>query len=272
MRFGVVSDPHLEFDPPRQRRWINPFEPHRVEQRLAEAIERFGEANVDAVVLLGDVTETGDRECLERIFELFRLPVPVAVVMGNHDLDGDPDVFEQAARNAGICFAPSGTLLWHDVELCGVAVETVGEPISGYRSAHPLPDKRDSFRVVASHFPLISEAELLATAGLPYARDLDDRQTLGDRLAAAGQPIVVFSGHIHARCSRSRGPILQLGFASLIEPPFDCAVVEITPDQPPTVERHSWRLGPIAQIDPVFADADEGWTWTHGSWRRTQET
>ena len=59
--------------------------------------------------------------------------------------------------------------------------------------------------VVASHFPILSEASRVAAAGLPYAGDLVNRADLEAQLRSDPRPKLVLSGHIHARCSTQTG-------------------------------------------------------------------
>jgi hypothetical protein len=117
--------------------------------------------------------------------------------------------------------------------------------------------------VIASHFPLLSEASRVAAAGLPYAGDLVNRLDLDGRLRSDGRPKLVLSGHIHARCSTHDGPLLQFTVGALIEPPFDATLVEIDGT---SVRRTARRLGEIAVTDPVFAADDELWEWTGERW------
>ena len=120
--------------------------------------------------------------------------------------------------------------------------------------------------VVASHFPVLSEASRVAAAGLPYAGDLVNRPDLQGRLQSDPRPKLVLSGHIHSRCSTHDGTLLQFTVGALIEPPFDATIVEI---DGMSVRRTARRLGEIAVTDPVFAADDERWQWTGGSWTLT---
>ena len=117
--------------------------------------------------------------------------------------------------------------------------------------------------VVASHFPLLSEASRVAAAGLPYAGDLVNRADLEAQLRSDPRPKLVLSGHIHARCSTHDGPLLQFTVGAVIEPPFDATLVEIDGT---SVRRTARRLGEIAVTDPVFAADDERWQWTGDRW------
>jgi hypothetical protein len=119
--------------------------------------------------------------------------------------------------------------------------------------------------VVASHFPVLSEASRVAAAGLPYAGDLVNRADLEGRLGADPLPKVLLSGHIHSRCSAHIGPLLQCTVGAVIEPPFDATIVEIDA-KAGSVSRTARRFGEIAVTDPVFAPDDERWQWADGRW------
>ena len=125
--------------------------------------------------------------------------------------------------------------------------------------------KRAALVVIASHFPVLSEASRVAAAGLPYAGDLVNRAELERGLRSDPRPKVVLSGHIHARCSFHDGLLLQFTVGALIEPPFDATIVEVDATSL-SVRRTARRLGEIAQTDPVFAGDDERWQRIDERW------
>ena len=133
----------------------------------------------------------------------------------------------------------------------------VGESVEG-RSAAGLV-------VVASHFPVLSEASRVAAAGLPYAGDLVNRDDLEGRLRSDSRPTLVLSGHIHARCSTHDGSLLQFTVGAMIEPPFDATIVEIDKTTL-RVRRTARRFGEVAVTDPVFAADEELWQKSGDGW------
>ena len=258
MRIGVLSDLHCELEPAGSR-WINVFEPEHLDERTDAALAWFSEAQVDLVLLLGDVVQFSNLSDLEHMFARLATAdvAPLATVGGNHDLRLGEE-FAACARKHGI------RLLHEDpLELVtGVGVGRGSAPpqyvgqLGGWGGEPGLV-------VVASHFPLLSEASRVAAAGLPYAGDLVNRLGLEGRLRSDSRPKLVLSGHIHARCSTHGGPLLQFTVGALIEPPFDATLVEIDGT---SVRRTARRLGEIAVTDPVFAADDELWQWTGDRW------
>lgn len=82
MRLGVVSDPHIT--PTGDGTWKVY---HRTETRLRTAVELLGDINVDATLLLGDLTRDGAPEefdCVDEILTDF--DTPWVAVPGNHDV------------------------------------------------------------------------------------------------------------------------------------------------------------------------------------------
>ncbi len=261
MRIGVLSDLHCELEPSGSR-WINVFEPEHLDRRIEAAFAWFGEAEVELILLLGDVVQFANSGDLRHVFARVSAvaAAPLATVNGNHDLRLGEE-FAEAANEHGIRLLHEAPL-----ELAGVGVTGVG---IGRGAAPPqyvggLGGRGDTeLVVVASHFPVLSEASRVAAAGLPYAGDLVNRAELEDQLRSDARPRLVLSGHIHARCSTHEGPLLQFTVGALIEPPFDATVVEI---EGMLVRRTARRLGEIAITDPVFAADDELWQWANDRW------
>lgn len=258
IRIGVLSDLHCELEPAGSR-WINPFEPEHLDGRTDAALEWFSENEVDLILLLGDSVQFANLSDLDHVFARLAAAnvAPLATVVGNHDL--------RLGEDFGECARKHGIRLLHEEPLelvTGVGVgrgpappQYVGE-LGGWTGAADLA-------VVASHFPLLSEASRVAAAGLPYAGDLVNRLELEGRLRSDARPKLVLSGHIHARCSTHDGPLLQFTVGALIEPPFDATLVELAGT---SVRRTARRLGEIAVTDPVFAADDERWQWTGERW------
>jgi predicted phosphodiesterase len=268
VRIGVLSDLHCELEPAGSR-WINDFEPEQLDRRIDAAFEWFSEAQLDLILLLGDIVQSENPSDLVHMFS--RLAgaevAPLATVGGNHDLRLGEE-FAERARDYGIRLLHEDPLELAEVAVVGVAVERGPAPPQYLGRPGGGGDEADLV-VVASHFPVLSEATRLAGAGLPYPGDLVNRAELEGRLRSDARPTLVLSGHIHARCSTHDGPLLQFTVGALIEPPFDATIVEIVEIDATTLSarRTSRRLGEIAVTDPVFAGDEEQWQRNDGCWK-----
>jgi len=270
VRIGVLSDLHCELEPAGSR-WINTFEPEQLDGRTDAALEWFSKTQVDLILLLGDIVQFANLSDLAHVFARLAAAevAPLATVNGNHDLRLGEE-FAECAHKHGI------RLLYEEpLELAGVAITGVGvdrgPSLPQYVGRPGGWGGEAELVVVASHFPLLSEASRVAAAGLPYAGDLVNRADVEGQLRSDPRPKVVLSGHIHARCSTHDGPLLQFTVGALIEPPFDSTIVEIDATGL-TVRRTARRLGEIAAIDPVFAGDDERWQRTDDRWTRVELT
>ena len=264
MRIGVLSDLHCELEPTGSR-WINDFEPQHLDRRTDAALAWFAEARVDLILLLGDIVQHVVASDLAHVFARLAAAdvAPLATVKGNHDLRLGNE-FAERAREHGIRLLYEEPLDIEGIAVTGVAVERGPAPPQ-YVGRFAGWGGRPDLVVVASHFPVLSEASRVAAAGLPYAGDLVNRADLEGRLGADPTPKVLLSGHIHSRCSANHGLLLQCTVGALIEPPFDATIVEIDASAL-SVRRTARRLGEIAVTDPVFAADEEHWRWVDGRW------
>jgi predicted phosphodiesterase len=272
VRLAILSDLHWTQTPAARAAWHNVYDFAGLADRLGRARAVGERARVDAVIACGDLTHAGDeasaRAALERLSA--RALRPVLVVAGNHDcLERD----DQLARCAtGRC----AMLTTAGVEVGGVRVAGVGIEHDADADAFRWTGDGELAAgerplVVASHFPVVSRAERLAERGLAYPGDLANRHALEERLTGAG-PVVVLSGHIHARDSHAHGSLLQLSAGALVEAPYEVAIVDVVAASPGIrVRRRALVLGPAeARHDPVLAPDDETWALGAGGWRRTE--
>jgi len=263
-RFGVLSDLHCELEPAGSR-WINVFEPEHLDRRTDAALEWFSEAGVDLILLLGDIVQFENPSDLAHMFARLAAAevAPLATVNGNHDLRLG-EQFSDCAGEHGIRLLYEEPLALDGVALAGVGVSRGPAPPQ-YVGRSAARGGESGFVVVASHFPVLSEATKVAAAGLPYAGDLVNRPDVEADLRSDPRPTLVLSGHIHARCSTSAESLLQLTVGALIEPPFDATIVELDTTSL-VVRRTARRLGEVAVTDPVFAADDECWNWLDDRW------
>lgn len=264
MRIGVLSDLHCELEPAGSR-WINDFEPEELDRRTDAALAWFSEAEVDLILLLGDIVQFENPSDLAHVFARLAAAdvAPLATVNGNHDLRLGEE-FAERAHEHGIRLLYEEPFDVDGIAVTGVVVERGPVPpqyVGRFAGWAGQPD----LVVVASHFPVLSEATRVAAAGLPYAGDLVNRADLEGLLGGDPLPKVLLSGHIHSRCSAQNGPLLQCTVGAMIEPPFDATIVEIDA-RAGSVSRAARRFGEIAVTDPVFAPDDERWRRIDDRW------
>ena len=88
--------------------------------------------------------------------------------------------------------------------------------------------------------------------------------------ARAG-PTVVLHGHFHVRDAATSGPVLHLGFAALVEPPNEVAVLDIEAGNEGMAVRV--RCLPIEPMPaarlPVLVPERHAWRFVDGAWRET---
>jgi hypothetical protein len=126
--------------------------------------------------------------------------------------------------------------------------------------------------VLISHYPALSLAEPVSGAGFPYPGDLLDRRELARRLAVRAAPTLVVGGHVHARAARAEGGVLQLTGGALVEPPYECAVIDVDAPAPGwlAVSRACLRLRePDGPREPVLAPEREAWLFDGLQWSKT---
>jgi predicted phosphodiesterase len=270
MRLALVSDLHMTLDPAASAAWHNPYDfaglPGRID--AVGAVSR--RAGVDAVVACGDLTHRGDEASARAVLERLsaQLDCPVMVVAGNHDLLERDDQLERCLNGKGELLPATG-LEAVGVRLAGVPIERHPELRASRWTGTGELAGEGQVSVVASHFPVISRAGRLAELGLACPRGLANRRALHERLLGGG-PVVVLSGHLHARESHAEDNILQLSAGALVEAPYELAIVDVRAEGAAVrVRRCVHELGPPpAGPDPVLAPADEAWSFSPAAgWR-----
>lgn len=257
IRLGVASDLHHTANPAGELVYHNPFDVPGVLTRLRTAIAWFAREQVDAVVLAGDLTQSGDSEALTAVLQTVAdgWAGPAFVVAGNHDVLRHNHGLAQALARLGtdrIALArPEGDLLG-GIRVAGLDVQATGQTraIAGWEH-DPV--------VLISHFPMLSRAHAFAERALKYAGDHRSSEPLVDALLARQAPTVIVHGHLHARDSHQHATLLQLSVAALVEPPFEATIIDIVADRArTTVRRRARALRTSSRVRaPVLAPADE---------------
>ncbi len=278
MRFGIITDVHLASAGASSLSWHNAYAMADAATRFRDALARCVAAEVDAIAVLGDLSNDGDDASLDDGVRLAAASGrPVWLVPGNHDVIARPDALATAIARVGAdavrLAPPGGVPLGDGVRLAGLAALTRDQlpKDTVVRAAAPLPVPAwgDDFVLLLAHYPLLSLAERAADAGLKYAGDLANLDALATPLRRRAAPTVVAHGHLHLRDASSVGRVLQISCAALIEPPFEVTLLDIALHAGrATVRRESVPVVPSPDVRlPVLAPLDGAWTFEVGAWR-----
>ncbi|MDQ3965065.1 MAG: metallophosphoesterase family protein [Actinomycetota bacterium] len=277
MKLGIIADAHL--GPPGTR--VPSF---HVEYESADtivayrlALRRCVQEDVDGVVLLGDLSHSGDDESLKAGVRLAaETGLMVWVVSGNHDCFERVDALTEAVRRVGAdnvrLAAPEGEVVEEGLRVAGISV-TSGH--WGY-TADDRPDVskwEDDPVVWLTHYPMISFAEKVSEAGLVYGDDLEDLEETTRPLLARSAPAIVVNGHIHVRYACVMGEVLQVSCGALIEPPFEVTFLDL---YEPESGRISVRAASVPLVSslpvhvPTLSSPRQEWVFEAGAWRSVE--
>lgn len=280
MRIGLISDVHwMVGQPAFSDGWYGAGEFAGALDRLQQALHHFDRDRVDLVVLSGDLAHKADVESLASVLATCAsVSVPVLVVAGNHDVAGDIHRLERARELAAqprIALPHARGSVVSGVRVAGVHVGEVDGWLRPRLRAFPdLSRWRTDPAVLISHYPVLSLAEKVAGAGLPYPGDLLDRADVATALLERRAPTIVIGGHVHVRATETDGAILQLTVGALIEPPYECAVIDVntTAAGNLVVHRENVRLfGASDPADSRFAPGRETWHYSGGKWTNSPQ-
>jgi predicted phosphodiesterase len=270
VRLGIVSDSHLCPTGTPPAAWHNPYDFEGAEARLDLAVRFLRGQDVDAVAMLGDLTNFGDEASIARaVAVLAAAGVPVFVVPGNHDCERGVADFRAHVDRLGapaVAIAGGGRDVsgLHVVGLTDLAFDVDDDTLLiADVESH---EWGDAPVVVLTHFPLLDRGDAIVAAGFKIAGGYDDRG-VARRLLARPAPAIVLHGHLHVRDAAIEGNVLQISCAALIEPPYEASVV--------TIERHDGRFR--VQVEhtalvasdlrlPVLTPDRGSWTYDGAGW------
>lgn len=221
--------------------------------RLRAGVAALDAEGIDRLVVLGDLADDGDQASLGEALDLLEASsAPSVVCMGNHDCE---------ERLTALVEAVEG----RRTELAGVLLSDAGDD----EHDGALSGGSDPEGAVLSHFPLLATEAALAAAGLAHPGDLMNREVLARQLAE-GPPVIVLSGHLHVRGVLAAGPVLQVLAPALIEPPWQCLVLDVTES---AVGLRAVATAPVPDGIrlPVLGPAESTWRFDGGRWETVPE-
>jgi 3',5'-cyclic AMP phosphodiesterase CpdA len=269
VRLGIVTDSHICPAGTPPGRWHNVLDYDPAEARLADAIRFLRDRDVEAVAMLGDLTNFGDEASIARaVAVLAEAGVPVMIVPGNHDCELGAAAFRaHVARLA----APGVAIAARTHEFGNLRVVGLTELSPDGDGTLAIADTTgdawgDAPVLVLSHFPLLDRRAETEAAGLKYAGGFRDTGVLR-RLRAHSAPAIVLHGHLHIRDTTATDNVLQIGCAALIEPPYETTVVEIAHhDTGWRVEVEHTSLAPSDAPLPVLTPPRASWSFAGDAW------
>jgi Calcineurin-like phosphoesterase superfamily domain len=268
VKLGLVTDLHVAPLPHAPARWHNDYDFDGACRRAQAALSGLAGEGVDAVAALGDLTNAGDEDSLDTVIGILSASgLRTLVVPGNHDCEVTAEALSRAVARAD---GAVQTLSPSPRQIAGLPMAGVSlarPPAGRGFGAASLPELDGGAALVVSHFPVVSRRERVKEAGYKYAGDLVGLEELSEHLAGEPGPVIAISGHLHVRDAVVRGNVLQILVPAMIEPPYECAVLEVGGD-PLTVTYRAIAVEPTPPgLDvPLLTPAEGRWVLRAGGW------
>lgn len=269
-RFAVVSDPHIGLP---QTIWNNPRRFHLVEISIAAlelVLEHLQQQQLDFLLLPGDLTQDGETEnhaWLQK--RLSKLPFPVYVVPGNHDVpnllaDGRaiglkdfPHYYSQFGyKNPEQLYYTREIL--PEVQLIGLNSNQFDNTGSQFGRIDDqqltwleqvLNKTQDKLVLVMLHHNVIEHVPNQTNHPLGKRYMLEDAPRLKQILKAAGVKLV-FTGHLHVQDIAYQDGLYDITTGSLVSYPHPYRILQLQTDN----QGKRWL-----QIESHRVDSVPGW-------------
>lgn len=265
MRIALLTDMHIGYT--GESRWHNRKMWTEAPEITREAVAQVNTLKADYVVVLGDLTESGQPSEVEQAYAALQpLSAPWAILPGNHD---------RSALESGVLrdtFADH--LLPAYQNLDGIGLLFLPERWPRDEKHVPRMDwgrlspeieqillSPPAVLIVFSHYSVLPEdAHAEANHGLYAGHWGDGEQFLGLLRPALEGRIICLCGHQHWHHVMAQNGVLQCTTASLIEYPMETRLVTVTP------ERIQIETLPTASPSIAQASLDET-RWVSGTHR-----
>lgn len=224
--FAQVSDLHLDGGE------------HRLE-RARRVMERLNAMPLDAVLVTGDIADTGAPAEYEQAREVLRSPHPVLMCPGNHDV-------RETYREVLLREPPAGAQVNRAGRVGGVLVAMCDSTVRGRHHGRldgttlawldrVLDEDRTGPAIVCMHHPPVP-------LGIPYVDEirLFGEDGLADVLARHPRVVAVLAGHAHTAAATTfagRPLVVAPGVVSTLRLPGEAAGV-VDPAAPPGAALH----------------------------------
>jgi len=264
VKFGVLSDLHLGHA--GEGRWHNRLLYDQAEDIAREAVTALNGQDLDAVFILGDITESGEERQLALAKSIFSgLSASWFVLPGNHDRPAvSSGIFDAAFR---------GHLVPDFIQHDGLA-------IAGLREQLPAPDDdagkyrmgaqratailerlervRPEVLLLFSHFPFVDESKWAARhTGKPAGHFTNGEAFLTRAAGLVERHAVAFCGHQHWHHITAGSKWTHCATAALIEYPLEVRIA--------TLESRQLRIATLPAVSEILAKVSlNGAAWVRG--------
>ena len=268
MRLGLIADVHLGPPGTPASSWHGPIEPAAAKPLVQASVARLSRLRIDAVALLGDLSQLGDRASAEWVIRCCRaLDRPIFVVAGNHDLAPDDANIRDACLAAKATYLAGDGVEWSPgLWLAAPWVERRGECVRGVPMAE-RPLIGDALLVCLSHYPLLSRRRAADAAGVRYPDDLLGGASVASGFVRQG-PAVCVHGHTHFHDRASWGGLLQLGVPALSDPVHEVAVLDVVGAPAPAAMLETWPVATATAAPQAVVEPHDG-RWRFDGRRRS---
>lgn len=274
---AIVSDTHLAPPGAADGRWNNVTRKSIGADLLEALVSSLRASGQHRVLLLGDVSDTGEPQWAEQVLRvLSRASISCWVVPGNHDVAVEARVVAHAATAVPRQHAIEGTVtdLGAGLLLAGHGIESDdgGDTCRAVRVPGTFGASGTEPRLLlwASHHPLFSERSRLAGAGLRYSGDLENRADVEAAALGFGGPILALHGHLHTWVTSVHGRVLQLGVPAVVEWPHAWTDLQVEADGERLTVRAAVRTLPGAwsacDVDTMLDPAEQSWQLGSTGW------
>lgn len=244
-RFLVIADTH--FGAPSTGFQQQPKVPEKLPEIL-DALRNWilDDGGIDFILHAGDMVEASSDDSLRSAVDLFNLPVPVYLCLGNHDLTA-PDAMARWMERAPVFFPngrPEFTLTrvdcvihvapnhWDESRYHWTTRQDVNlSPDQITRLRQQLQNRPDLPHLLMTHSPVFAVPVEQTGLDAPFHPPLASFTETFTGLAAEHRNLrCVLGAHNHVNMRVRCAGVDYVTVSSLIETPFEFKVFDVTPD------------------------------------------
>jgi len=243
-RFVYLSDTHLGAD------GLGWHQQKGYPERLREIVAALNDwirqdGRIDFVLHGGDMTDVGTMDCIQQASDLFKLPVPIHLCLGNHDLTETtslknwlevcPEFFIGGRPEYTVeteeCFLHVIPNHWGDIPYCWIDTQNphflqnqvmIMDAQSARAAARP--------QILLTHSPVFGlPPEQTGMAEPFHEREMAFTETVVEWVKKQSRLVCVLGGHNHLNMRVEHAGVNYVTVSALTEVPFEFKVFEIGP-------------------------------------------